>query len=595
MPPSRPNRLHTFRWLLAGLACLAVVGFGLALSLGLKDAAAAAQTLQDRVATTQALVRSGDVKGLSASLPAIQASGQELQRSTQRWQWQLVAFVPGLAPTTKAVEAIGDAALIMSDATLPLADAVSSSTGGTDLLRRVPELLPLLRQVTLGAQQASLALSPATNSGAGLGIAEKALEAKEALDSLATSTDAIQEHATSLQDFLGFNGTRRYLVMLQNPAEARGSGGLFSAFLILELKDAKPAILEANSRKVLDELRIPTKGILDKQDTALWGEAQSKWASFNVSADFPHVARLAQAGMAARGTPVDGVIAIDPGAVGAVLASTGPVEHNKVTIDATGAAAFFTKDIYALYPSFSDVEAKDELTLGLLYATMDSVLNRPLDLAALATSLPEAVAGGHVKIWSADIDESTWFDQLGVSGSLESADPGTLAIAFNNGVGGKIDAYVTAAAALTPGLCVDPAFDLAGYRLKTLDLQVTNNAPSGLPDYVDFRLDDGPKTPGSTRTLIHVYGPVGAVDMSATLDEEPIGLVSGTEAGRPVWATEMELARGETRSLAITFAELPRSRPNPAIRANGANPLSITDAVDQGILTCPQTDIGTSP
>jgi len=574
---------------------LAISGFFLALGLGLRDAAAAAQTLQDRVASTQALVRSGDVKGLGASLREIQVSAQALETSTEAWQWQLASILPALAPTTRAVEAVGAAALTMSEATLPLADALTSSTGSTDLLRRVPELLPLLGQVSLGAQQASRNLTPAADSSALLGLPETALEAKDALDSLATTTDAILEHSTSLQDFLGFNGKRRYLVMLQNPAEARGSGGLFSAFLILELTDAKPVIVEANSRKVLDELRIPTKGILDKKNTALWGKAQSKWASFNVSADFPHVARLAQAGMAARGTPVDGVIAIDPGAVGAVLAGTGAVEHDKVTIDATSAEAFFTKGIYALYPSFSDVEAKDELTLGLLYATMDSVLNRPLDLAALATSLPEAVADGHVKIWSADTDESSWLDQLGASGSLESADPETLAIAFNNGVGGKIDAYVSAAANLTPGLCVDPEFDLPGYRLNTLDLQVTNDAPADLPDYVDFRLDDGPRTPGSTRTLIHVYGPVGAVDMSATLDGAPIDLVTGTEAGRPVWASEMELARGETRTLAITFGELPRPRPEPAIRSSGANPLSITSAVDQGILTCSQTDIEASP
>jgi hypothetical protein len=586
MSPARRNRQHRRVWLLAGLPALAICGLMLALGLGLRDSAAAAQALQDRVTTTEGLLRSGDVKELGASLRAIQASGQALETSTHSWQWQFIARLPGLAPTTEAVEALGDAAKTMSDATLPLADAVGSSTGGTDLLQRLPELLPLLSRVSLGAQQASLTLTPATESGARLGLSEKALEAKDALDSLSAATKDIVKNAGSLQDFLGFNGERRYLVMLQNPAEARGSGGLFSAFLILEVKDAKPVILEANSRKVLDELRIPTEGIVDEQGAALWGEAQTKWASFNVSADFPHVARLAQAGMAARGTPVDGVIAIDPGAVGAMLAGTGAVEHGEVTIDATSATAFLTKDIYALYPSFTDVEAKDELTLGLLYATMDSVLNRPLNLAALATSLPTAVVDGHVKIWSDDIDESTLLDQLGASGSLESADPETLAIAFNNGVGGKIDAYVSAAATLTPGLCIDRAFNLPGYRMKTLNLHVANDAPSDLPVYVDFRLDDGPKTPGSTRTLIHVYGPVGATEMSATLDGAPIDLVTGAEAGRPVWASEMELARGETRDLAITFAELPRPRPERSIRANGAGPLTVIDAGDQVIEQC---------
>ena len=131
MPPPKPVRLHTYRWPLAGLAGLGVCGFVLALALGLRDAAAAAQTLQARVATAQTLIRSGDLKDLGSSLRAVQETGRELQRSTQLWQWRFIAFVPGLSPTTEAVEAIGDAALTMADATLPLADAVGPSTGGT--------------------------------------------------------------------------------------------------------------------------------------------------------------------------------------------------------------------------------------------------------------------------------------------------------------------------------------------------------------------------------------------------------------------------------------------------------------------------------
>ena len=59
----------------------------------------------------------------------------------------------------------------------------------------------------------------------------------------------------------------------------------------------------------------------------MWGRDLGEWASFNLSADSPTTAKLAAAGMAKRGTPVDGVIAIDPYLVEALLAGTGPVEH----------------------------------------------------------------------------------------------------------------------------------------------------------------------------------------------------------------------------------------------------------------------------
>jgi hypothetical protein len=89
--------------------------------------------------------------------------------------------------------------------------------------------------------------------------------------------------------------------------------------------------------------------VVSPDSAALWGPYLRTWASFNLSGDFPEVAALAVAGMAAKGTPVDGVVALDAHVVQALLAGTGKVEHRGVTSDGSNAAAFFTKDLYAQY------------------------------------------------------------------------------------------------------------------------------------------------------------------------------------------------------------------------------------------------------
>jgi hypothetical protein len=89
--------------------------------------------------------------------------------------------------------------------------------------------------------------------------------------------------------------------------------------------------------------------VVSPDSAALWGPYLGTWASFNLSGDSPEVAALAVAGVAAKGTPVDGVVALDAHVVQALLAGTGKVEHRGVTSDGSNAAAFFTKDLYAQY------------------------------------------------------------------------------------------------------------------------------------------------------------------------------------------------------------------------------------------------------
>jgi hypothetical protein len=519
-----------------------------------RQASAQANALSTAVAEARQSAQSGSFDTLPARTRAVSSAAQDLAATTSNWQWSLLSRFPGASQSATAVRTLATSVRDLALAAQPLADAAAASSSTLDLVRQLPTVEPDVRALHEASARAGTALEAIDPIELRFGLDEAFREASDGITALDDATAAALEAWPSLQGLLGFDGPRTYLVMLQNPAEARGSGGLFSAFMLLTLDEGTPTITEANSRKVLDELRIPVPDDIDAGERQMWGDFLTKWASFNTSADFPTTARLARAGMRARGTPVDGVVAIDPAVVAAIVAGTGPVEHAGVMIDSGSAVDFFTKGIYEDFPGFDDVDAKDELALGLLYATVDSVLKRPLDLSALAEAVPRAVDEGHLRAWVPRATEEQWLDSIGVAERINTSDPLVPVVSLNNATGGKLDAYLSAFVEQHDAVCTISRGSLVGWTRSTIAVTLENDAPRGLPEYVDVRLDNPDAPKGSTRILVTVQGPPGAVDEAVTQDGRPADYASGQAHGRPYWLAQMELGRNESGTLRVTLA-----------------------------------------
>ena len=294
----------------------------------------------------------------------------------------------------------------------------------------------------------------------------------------------------------------------------------------------------------MDEVDIPYEKVLAKRPSTLWDDNLRHWASFNLSVDSPLNAERAAAGMVARGTPIDGVIAIDPAVISALLAGTGLVEHQVVTIDSATAEKLFLRNIYARFSDFPDVPAKDRLTMGLLFATVSALQDRPLDLASLVFGIQPVLERGHLKVWSADPSEERWLATSAVGGEVPAGPRPVVAVALNNASGGKIDAYVETQIDYSIDSC-SPAADAFEDASGTATL--TNRAPDGLPDYVDFRLDDPSGPAGSTSMIETVLGPVDSRDIQVSLDGAPLSLLSvprgASRRGRAMWPLAKETPR----------------------------------------------------
>jgi hypothetical protein len=535
-------------------------------------------------------VKGGDFSAASSAVTELADSSTELAGVTSSLTWSLASHLPVIGPSISALNVMASAVADVSVAAEPVLATIAEAGSTTERVAALGSSEDALRTLSSTIDSASSSVGALDPAELRFGLGEQVTELQEALPEAASLASAGADAAAVLPGFMGLDGRRTWMVLLQNPAEARGSGGLFAGYALVEVVDGRPTILEAVSRKEsLDEFELPYLDVVSPESAALWGQYLGTWASFNLSGDFPEVAALASAGMAAKGTPVDGVVALDAYVVQALLSGTGKVEHRGVTLDGTNAADFFTKDLYAQYPDFDTVEAKDELALGLVYATIDSLLKRPLDYPTLLSAVPPVVERGHLKMWSPQPAEEEWLTSVGLGGDIASLDPSTSLVALNNATGGKLDAYVTPTVTVYRGLCLVDSTGSEPMQRSAITVTLQNDAPSGLPEYVEVRLDAPDSPAGSTRTLVHVYGPAGAAIDEIYRDGDFGTLVTGPEAGRPVWGSETEILQGEDSTLTYLFTEPVTAGDSPGVTVPGTAIPAEVSVIEVGSSSpCPQ-------
>lgn len=527
--------------ILAGYQVLQVIQGARALQQGANAATSAAQSF--------------DPDQVAAAMTDLQAAADDLSERTASPTWRVLQALPVVGQGAQALAATAQATGEVAEAAQPLLQVVKAHDSSIDKAIAVLQARDEVDRLATAVDTANRQLADYRDLSLPMGLGSQLTTATDVLDQLAGATAAMQDAVGPIAAMAGLDGPKTWLVMAQNPAEARGSGGLFNAYLIVRVDRGRVAIVEAGSRKKLDrefprDEQIPYLDTIDLDTANSWGPVLGEWASFNLPRDFPTVATLAEAGMAKRGTPVDGVIAIDPTVVQAILAGTGPVEHQGVTIDGSNAAEFFTKGLYEDFPGFNSVRKKDRLAMGLVYATVDAALKRPLDLGSLWPQISTAIADGHLKVWTKQPATQAWIQSTPLAGSLRSkADE--VVISTNNGTGGKLDPYLSISTMTDAAQC-------ASARRVTTKIRMENDVPPDLPDYVDVTLDqDGQPDPsipkGHTLTYLTLYPPTGWELAHASVGDREAEPWDMFEAGRQGWLIPVTLLRGEVVEIAVDW------------------------------------------
>jgi hypothetical protein len=585
----------------AALVLLALFGFAVVATVGWGAVQARNDIEAGTSAAREALtaVRLGDAEAARDSLTtaetALSSAQSELSTSTA-----VASAVPGLAQQMTAVDVAIQEALAVTEAANDLVqiDYEQLRYEGRLDLAKVTSLQPSSASVLEALSSAEESLDE-VRSGWLLPplqtrIDEFAAEVADARDD-AELADQILAVSPAL---LGSEGTRHYLVAFLTPAELRGSGGFIGSFVELEAVGGDVSLVRSGRIKELIDAVPPGVRTISGPEDYLrrWGRfnPQDFLQDVTFPLDWPSAAQvLAELYPQSGGREVDGVIAVDPTGLAALLDLTGPVFIPGIDQPLTkdNAVPFLTKNQYVI---FGDRAAREEVLEAAARATFDRLTDASLPAPRrLGDVLGPAARGRHLQIWSPTEDEQDLFRTLQADGEVDVPD-GTdaLAVVQQNSANNKIDAY------LQRTVRYDAEVDARTGRIDATATITLTNAVPGLDLPVAVVGNNRGRPVGTNLSLLTIMTPLQAT--SATLDGIPVELAEDRESGLRTWElANVAVGNGDTVIFVVKltgaldlrdgyrFQYLPQPVANPDLfRASltARNGDFLVDGVDQAEL-----------
>ncbi|MBT0768865.1 DUF4012 domain-containing protein [Kineosporia sp. J2-2] len=547
----------------AALGVLAIVGAGAWLAVRAREARSAVEALRVDGKTLQSQLQAYDLTAAGETLTRVRADAQRAHRLTGDPVWGAAGYVPVLGRDLRAAREVSAVMADITGAARPLEQALprlnpSGSAGDqgqldVTALRAMADAMP---ELSAAVSSGAVRVNELDPSGLRPEVADGVTTLNAALKSARGPFADAVPLLEQLPGMLGADQEKTWIVLLQQDAEARGTGGLVGAFAELRTQDGRMRLADAESRGKLDRGPLIPASAVPSSLRAHYGKDLTEWAGFNASPHFPHTGELAASGWHARtDQQADFVAGVDQNVVAAMLAATGPVKVRDVTVDSSNAVNFLSKGVYARWQNPGDVDA---VTTELVEAVFGKFSKGEFSLPTLIKSLREPIRERRLLLWANDDEVESQLEQLSISGTIPG-DPGPFAMAvINNGGGNKMDAYLQVDTRYDPGTCINSA------RVGQISVTLDNTAPKdgeGLPSYVNVRTDliqrgytGKAVRDGSNRIVLDIYGPVGSSAVLTQLDGTTTVPVTGTDNNHPVWRLSIPIAAGQTRTVNVVMS-----------------------------------------
>jgi hypothetical protein len=355
------------------------------------------------------------------------------------------------------------------------------------------------------------------------------------VDGVTVDARLAAEGARVAPGLLGGDGDRRYLVLFTTPAELRGLGGFVGNWAELTASNGKLTLSRSGRMAELRDGGVFPRTLVAPDDyIARYGrfEPELNPQDITFSPDFPTVADvwMNQYPQSGGGAPIDGVMAVDPIGLAALLELTGPVqvEGSDQPLTSENAADLLLRLQYVRYSD--DSEERLELLDDAGRATFDKLTT--VDLPApqdISKALAPVTRDGRLVFSTREDAEARFLERAGVRGGFPRPDGGDLlAITSQNSGNNKIDIF------LHRSIRYDVRYDPgSGTVNSTATVTLRNDAPtSGLPLYVIGNAQGDPL--GTNRMYFSLYTPLTLSEV--TLDGRPAQMEGAVELGSNVYS-----------------------------------------------------------
>lgn len=577
--PSRPRRalaLPRWRrrpWLLVAGAVLLLIA---ASSVWLGTRAYLAQreiTESERLAkAVQTQILAGQISQARKSAEQLAFHVDAANRYVDDPVWQAAGFLPIVGTNfTTATQLTGILSTVTHGAVVPLSDVAASISPATIKpahgvidLQALAAARPAVAQandVLQNAYSQVASLSPGVGALPQLtdGIGRFKVVLGQAAQQVSTAATA----TSLLPSMLGETGPRTYLVLFQNNAELRATGGIPGAAAEIHVDHGHITLGRQAAATDIPYFAQPVLPLAD-QTKGLYGPIIGQYfQDVNLAPQFPLSARLAAEMWKQHfGDQLDGVVSLDPIALSYLLQATGPVHlPTGETMDSSNAVKLLLSDAYAKYGGVQK-DAFFSTAAAEIFAKIAAGEFRP---QPMLDALHRSAVERRLLVWSPDQKEQEAIDTANLSGALPARDPshGVFGVYLNDATGAKMDYYLRESYKLGGVMC-----RADGRPTWQIEVTLTNVAPAdaakSLPEYVTGGGVYG-VNPGNIKTQVNVYAPPSAIYLGSWQNGKPINVHRDMDSGYPVAQTAAVLSPGQTTTLKFQFLGAVKTGSSPGL------------------------------
>ncbi|SEJ40558.1 DUF4012 domain-containing protein [Demequina mangrovi] len=547
---SRPERRHILRWVAVALAA-AFVCVGVLLAVDALTLLSAKNSLTEHAAGAREALDERDVSALAVEVAALDESAQKFAAATDGPVWWIAAHTPWLSNQARPLMAAGSAVeTIASDALAPLVqmgELDALAVPGFEDGRIDPYVLEPYREpvsqaaATLATQTAAIAAIDL--AGTVDWISEPIMDLEQQLGEVRDLAQGGYVATELLPAMLGGEGQRTYLVMVQNNAEPRATGGIPGAVIKMTVDEGRIAMVTYVPGGSMTD-RDGVGGLTEEEERIFTRRMEVFPQDVNFTPEYPRAAEMMTRFWANEfGEDVDGVISVDPVALGWMLQGAPAVEIGPFTITSKNLARVMLKESYLEFPEPKDQDAFFAEAAAELFGRIASGEGTALE------GVERAIKKGRFMVWSRDDAEQDLLATTQIAGAfLERED--ALGIFINDGSGSKIGWYIDSETTVTNRLCTDGTLD--GQTVEITYTHAFDGDVADLPWYVSG--GDVYVPAGEFHANVMVFPPVGAGVAQFSRDGEPGEIGAEMYERRGVATARISLTPGQSTTLRFEIA-----------------------------------------
>jgi len=555
------------RRLLWAVGALLLIAVAFAGWLGLRAQEAKSHLEHARVSAQRAkdALLKGDAEEAAKAADEAQAHAQAARDATHSVPWNIASVVPWLGSPFKTGQQVSDVVLGLAGDVLKPATTVGQALSPSHLLsdgRVDVELLrqnePDLSKIAVAATRLNDQAKAIQDPGYVASLGDARTQLQRQTSDLTTLLDNTALAAQIAPSMMGADGPRAYFMGFQTNAEARGTGGLLGGFGVLHFDNGKPSVEQLGPNSELEKNFSSIDLGPEFAEQYSFADVTTDFRNSNLSAHFPYTAQIWKSMWVQQtGNNVDGVVAIDPIALGYILGAVGPVtmpDGEQITKDNV---VELTESI--AYKRFPDDQVARKNYLQTLASEVVKKVTAPVESPrALLDALGRAASEGRISVWSGNNAEQELLEQTSLAHVIPDDAAPYANVVLNNLGGNKMDYYLRRDIEYVADGCEgDRRNSTVTVRLKNV---ASTNEP--LPDYIAGMAGLGPeitsrvKTPrGTMLTSVRLVGTKGATLTSVQADGQKVPVFTGAERGHPTFEVQVFIPPGKSGELAFHLSE----------------------------------------